>query len=144
MAETLKGLKYDEVSVGDELPAQSKEVHKMDLIVYAGASGDFNPIHVDDEFAKNVGLGGVIAHGLLNMATLCRSLTDWLGDPGILRRLKVRFDANVRPGDTVTTKGKVTEKRVEDGRNLVVLEVGMVNQDGAEVLSRGEAVAELP
>lgn len=144
MAETLNVLQYDDVSVGDEITAQTKEVGKMDLIVYAGASGDFNPIHVDNEFAEKVGLGGVIAHGLLNMAFLVKVITDWLGDPGNLRRCKVRFAANVRPGDSITARGKVTEKRVEDGKQLVVMDVTVVNQEGVEVLSRGAAEAELP
>lgn len=134
---------YDQVNVGDEIPKLDVTLEQMMLWMYAGASGDFNPIHVDKEFAEKVGLGGTIAHGLSSMARLGRCVTDWIGDPGALKRFKVRFASPARPGDTVTFWGKVTDKKVEDGRNLVTLEVGANIQDGTVVLSKGEAVVEL-
>lgn len=134
---------YDQVNVGDDIPPLSVELNQMMLWIYAGASGDFNPIHVDKEFGEKVGLGGTIAHGLSSMARMGRCVTDWIGDPGELKRLKVRFSAPAKPGDTVTFKGRVTEKKEEDGKKLVVLEVTAENQDGAQILTRGEAVAEL-
>jgi acyl dehydratase len=134
---------FDKVSVGDEIPEFSIQLEQMMLWQYAGASGDFNPIHVDKEFGEKVGLGGTIAHGLSNMGRLQKAITDWIEDPGRLRKLKVRFSAPARPGDTVTFSGKVTDKRVEDGKNLVFLEVGARTQDGVQVLTKGEAVVEL-
>jgi len=134
---------YDEVSVGDEIPPLSVELNQMMLWMYAGASGDFNPIHVDKEFATQVGLGGTIAHGLSSMGRLGHCLNDWLGDPGALKRFKVRFSAPAKPGDTITFWGKVVDKKEEDGKRLVFLEVGARNQDGVPVLTRGEAVVEL-
>jgi len=134
---------FDEVNVGDEIPKLEVTLDQMMLWMYAGASGDFNPIHVDKEFAEKVGLGGTIAHGLSSMARLGRCLTDWVGDPGSLKRFKVRFASPARPGDTVTFWGKVIDKKVEDGKNLVTLEVGANIGDGTVVLSKCEAVVEL-
>jgi acyl dehydratase len=134
---------FDEVNVGDEIPKLEVTLDQMMLWMNAGASGDFNPIHVDKEFAEKVGLGGTIAHGLSSMARLGRCLTDWVGDPGALKRFKVRFASPARPGDTITFWGKVIDKSIEDGKNLVTLEVGANIGDGTVVLSKGEAVVEL-
>ena len=134
---------FDEVNVGDEIPKLEVTLDQMMLWMYAGASGDFNPIHVDKEFSAKVGLGWTIAHGLSSMARLGRCLTDWVGDPGSLKRFKVRFASPARPGDTVTFWGKVIDKSIEDGKNLVTLEVGANIGDGTVVLSKGEAVVEL-
>ena len=135
---------YNSVNIGDEIPKLEVTLDQMMLWMYAGASLDFNPIHVDKEFGEKVGLGGTIAHGLSNMARMGKCITDWVGDPGCLRRVKVRFRAPARPGDTVTFWGKVKEKKEEEGKKLVVLEVGAYNQDGAQILTNGEAVLELP
>lgn len=134
---------YEEVDVGDEIPPLSVELNQMMLWMYAGASGDFNPIHVDKEFGEKVGLGGTIAHGLSSMGRMGKCITDWIGDPGMLRRFKVRFSAPAKPGDTVTFHGKVIEKKEEEGRKIAVLEVGAENQNGDEILTRGLAEVEL-
>jgi 3-hydroxybutyryl-CoA dehydratase len=134
---------FDKVNVGDEIPEFSIQLEQMMLWQYAGASGDFNPIHVDKEFGEKVGLGGTIAHGLSSMGRMQKAITDWVEDPGRLKKLKVRFAAPAHPGDTVTFSGKVTDKRVEGGRKLLFLEVGARTHDGADVLTRGEAVVEL-
>lgn len=139
----MANVSFDNINVGDEIPKLEVTLDQMMLWMYAGASGDFNPIHVDKEFGEKVGLGGTIAHGLSSMARLGRCITDWLGDPGALKRFKVRFASPARPGDTVTFWGKVTDKKVEDGAKLVTLEVGADIQDGTQVLTRGEAVVEL-
>lgn len=137
------GVSYEDIKVGDEIPSFSIQLEQMMLWMYSGASGDFNPIHNDKEFGEKVGLGGTIAHGLSSMGRMQKTLTDWIEDPGKLRKLKVRFAAPARPGDTVTFKGKVTDKKEEDGKKLVVLEVGAETQDGVQVLTKGEAVVEL-
>ncbi len=137
------GVSYDDVKVGDEIPSFSIQLDQMMLWMYSGASGDFNPIHNDKEFAEKVGLGGTIAHGLSSMGRMQKTVTDWIEDPGKLKKLKVRFSAPARPGDTVTFWGKVTDKKEEDGQKLVFLEVGAQTQDGAQVLSKGEAAVEL-
>lgn len=104
------------------------EFTKEQIAAYADASGDSNPIHLDDEFARSVGLPGVIAHGMLQMGLLARVA----GEPGRLRRLSCRFAGIVRPGDTVTFRSEKRDHTVH---------LTAVNQEGQPVLSR--AVAEL-
>ena len=127
------------VQVGDALPEVADTIERLDLIRYAGASGDFNPIHWSDEVAKAVGLPGVIAHGMYSMAVATRMLTGWAGDPAAIKRLKVRFSAMIEPGQTLTAKGEVAE--VDDGRVLV--RFSAEDEKGEKVLSKGEAELEL-
>ena len=89
---------YDQLNVGDEIPRLAVTLDQMMLWMYAGASLDFNPIHVDKEVGEKAGLGGTIAHGLSNMARLGRCITDWLEDPGALKQFKVRMRNPARPG----------------------------------------------
>jgi acyl dehydratase len=84
-------VRFADVTVGTELPRQSFPIERADLIRYAGASGDFNPIHWSERTATEVGLPDVIAHGMLTMATAVRVVTDWLGDPGAVLDYKLRF-----------------------------------------------------
>lgn len=118
---------------GDVIPALVKEpVSKLQLVRYAGASGDFNLIHTDAETARSVGLEGVIAHGMLSMGFLGQLLTDFAGPQGV-RRLRVRFSRMVRLGDVITCRGLVREVRPEGGKALVTLEVWAENQSGERV-----------
>lgn len=113
-----------------------EKVNRTHIVKYAGASGDFNPIHHDEEFAKNVaGYPSVFAHGMLSMGLTGRALTDWLGVTA-LKKYGVRFTRQVWPGDTLTAKLEVT--KVEDG--LATIKVVTVNQNG-EAVVEGEAVA---
>lgn len=138
----LKELKFDEVNVGDTMPPFEHTFQRMDAILYAGASGDFNPIHVDPDFAKNLaGLPDVIAHGLFNMALLGKTITDWIGDPGNLKKYNVEFRGMVNPGHTVTFTGTVIAKN--ESEKTAELEVWAENQDGKKVLSGGKAVVKL-
>ncbi|MDD4092344.1 MAG: MaoC family dehydratase [Smithellaceae bacterium] len=116
----------------------SEKVDKYRPIYYAGASGDFNPIHIDPEFGKMVGLGGAILQGLCTLAFASKTVTDWAGDPGKLKRLKCRFSAPVLMEDTISVQGTVTD--VQSGRARVELRV--VNQQGVEVLQKVEAEVE--
>ena len=141
MAE-LCNLKYDDIEVGQDIPTFSHKFDRMDAIVYAGAGGDFNPIHVNPYFAKDVAmLPDVIAHGLFSMALLGKTVMDWIGDPGYLKKLSCQFRGMTIPEDTVNFKGKVREK-LED--NLVVLDVWAEKDDGTVVLKGGEATVYLP
>src|SRR5919198_5071189 len=88
-------ISYDDVEVGTELPAQTFPVTRATLVQYAGASGDFNPIHWNEKFAKEVGLPDVIAHGMFTMAEAGRVVTDWVGDPGAVVEYGVRFSKPV-------------------------------------------------
>lgn len=122
---------------GEELPPLRKEpVTKVQLVKYAGASGDYNLIHTDDETARRVGLDGVIAHGMLSMGFLGQYVASLAG-PARVRRLRARFQAMVRPGDELTCRGVVRE--VADGRAL--LDVWAENQRGERVTT-GEAEVE--
>lgn len=113
------------------------EVGKYQSIIYAGASGDFNPIHIDPEVGEMVGLGGVILHGLCTAAFVSRTVVDAAGgDPRSLRKLKVRFAAPVKPLDTVTVHGKVTDLR----EGNAICELAAYNQDGKQVISNAFAV----
>src|SRR4051794_36000560 len=111
--------------------------------MYAGASGDFNPMHHDEVKAKEAGLPSVFGHGMFSMGLLGRAITDWVGI-GNLRTFKVRFTKQTWPGETLSSKIVVTGKRKDDdGANLVDLDVELANQDG-EVKVAGSAVAALP
>jgi acyl dehydratase len=121
---------------GDGLPAAEYPIERADLVRYAGASGDFNRIHWDDEFARSVGLPGVIAHGMYSMGLAARSVSAFAGDPRTLRRLRVRFSAMIRPGQTLTVSGTVASV---DDDGAVTLRFEARNDDGERVLAKGEA-----
>jgi acyl dehydratase len=133
-----------DVAVGTELPEQVVHVTRADLVRYAGASGDFNPIHWNDRVATDVGLPGVIAHGMFTMAVASRSVSRWAGDPGAIEEYHVRFGRpvvvpNDDAGAEVTVRGKVGAV-LEDGRLRVDL---TVTSDGEKVLSLARAIVRL-
>jgi acyl dehydratase len=117
----------------------SEKVDKYRALYYAGASGDFNPIHIDPEFGKMVGLGGAILQGLCTLAFAAKTVTDWAGDPGKLKKIKCRFSAPVMMEDTISFQGTVED--VNAGRAKVDLQV--INQAGVEVLQKVEAEVEV-
>jgi acyl dehydratase len=120
-----------------------EKLTRTQIVQYAGASGDFNPIHHDEMFAsKAAGYPSVFAHGMLSMGLTGRLLTDWLGD-GVLREFGVRFVKQVWPGDTLTARGTVKRVDVEGREGRVEIEIETVNQKGEPVIS-GNAVAALP
>jgi acyl dehydratase len=130
---------YDKIKVGDSIPPLAKgPLTKEWIRKYADASGDHNPIHIDDKYATAFGLPGVIAHGMLNMGFVAQHVANWAGLEGSLKRIKVRFGAIVKPGDTVTCKGKVKDKKIEGGRKTVFCELWAENQKGEQVIT-GEA-----
>ena len=134
---------FEDVKVGDELPPLVKgPVQQIQLTRYAGASGDFNPIHQDEEFAKTAGMGGVFAHGMLSMGFVAQAVTDWAG-AGSVRKIGVRFAALVRPKDTVTCRGRVIATAQKNGVNLVELEIWAENGRGEKVVT-GKATVALP
>jgi acyl dehydratase len=135
-------LYFEDVSEGDEAPVVSHELTRTDLVQYAGASGDFNPMHHDEIKAQAAGLPSVFGHGMFSAGFLGRAVTDYVG-VGNLKTYKVRFAKQTWPGETFQTKIEVTGKRKENGANLIDLTCTLVNQDG-EVKVAGEATAELP
>jgi acyl dehydratase len=135
---------YDEVEVGTQLPAQTFNVQRANLVMYAGASGDFNVIHWNERVATSVGLPNVIAHGMLTMAEAGRVITDWAGDPGAILEYGVRFSAPVPvPDDGAGTDIEVSgwvESKLDDRRVSVALEAKAL---GATVLTKARAIVQL-
>jgi acyl dehydratase len=135
---------YDAVEVGDELPAQSFAVRRVNLVQYCGASGDFNVIHWNERVAKSVGLPDVIAHGMFTMAEAGRVVTDWAGDPAAVVEYGVRFSAPVPvpdddAGTTLTVSGRV-ESKLEDRRVSVVV---AASANDATVLTKARLIVQL-
>jgi len=133
---------FDDVREGDAAPELRHELTRTDLVMYAGASGDFNPMHHDEVQAHDAGLPSVFGHGMFTMGLLGKALTDYVG-VGNLERYGVRFTQQTWPGETLTTKVTVTRKYDEGGAHKVELECAVVNQDGAAKV-QGSAVAVLP
>ncbi|WMX45564.1 MaoC family dehydratase [Streptomyces roseicoloratus] len=135
---------YDEVEAGTELPAQTFPVTRATLVRYAGASGDFNPIHWNEKFAREVGLPDVIAHGMFTMAEAIRVVTDWAGDPAAVVEYGVRFTKpvvvpNDDEGAVIEVSAKVAAK-LDDGRVRVDL---TATSAGQKVLGMSRAVVKL-
>ena len=135
---------WDDVDVGAELPAQTFTVHRVDLVKYAGASGDFNPIHWNQRFATSVGLPDVIAHGMFTMAQAGRVVTDWVGDPGAVLEYAVRFTRPVvvpddEAGGQITVTAAVREKLADRRVRVDVV----ATSGGQKVLAMSRAVVQL-
>jgi acyl dehydratase len=120
-----------EYEVSEKLPVRKWIPTPMQIRQYAEASGDFNPIHLDDHYALQAGLGGVIAHGMLSMAQMAAMLTDWIGDEGGVTKLDVRFQQMVRPGDSILCSGFIRAR----SENVLVCDLAAVNQHDERVLS---------
>jgi acyl dehydratase len=137
------------VAAGDELPPLSLRITRADLVRYAGASGDFNPIHWSDRVATGVGLPGVIAHGMLTMALAGRLVTGWVGEPGAICSYGVRFTRPVvvpddDEGALVELSGTVSElTEADDGARVARVTI-TARFDGRTVLSRAVAEVRLP
>jgi acyl dehydratase len=137
-----------DIAVGTVLPTRTFEIDRAALIRYAGASGDFNPIHWSPETAKAVGLPDVIAHGMLTMATACRVVTDWLGDPGAVLSYGVRFTRPVVVSSDAATRLEVSAvvTAVSDASEVApsaVIDL-KASVDGKTVLARARVTIRLP
>ncbi|TVR79114.1 MAG: dehydratase [Rhodospirillales bacterium] len=133
---------FDSVNVGDApIHLETEPVSRTTLALYAGASGDHNPMHIDIDYAKKAGESDVFAHGMLSMAYLGRSLTDWVPQTAI-RSFTTRFTAITRVGEKIICTGKVAEKLEENGEKRVRVELSAANQDG-QVKAAGEALVAL-
>jgi acyl dehydratase len=136
---------FDEVAVGDQLPSRSFPLTRLDLVRYAGASGDFNVIHWNQRIATSVGLPDVIAHGMLTMATAARLVTDWAGDPGAVVEYGVRFTKPVvvpddDRGALLEVSGVVAAK--DEAARTVRVDL-TATSGGERVLGRSQAVVRL-
>jgi acyl dehydratase len=139
---TMSTLQFEDVSPGQALPPLTKHVTVEQIRQYAEASGDRNPIHLDETFARSAGLPGVIAHGMLTMAFANQMVTDWLGDRSLLKSLQGRFAGMVLPGDDVTCSGSVAS--TDEATRRVVINLVVANQRGEKVFNKGVAEAEFP
>lgn len=125
---------YEEVVVDD--------LSRTQIVMYAGAAGDYNPLHSDDVYTREVaGYPGVFAHGMLSMGLTGKMLTNYVGD-GRLVKFGVRFTNQVWPGDTLTSRATVSRIRAEEGERFVDLTLETVNQDGTTVIT-GSATARI-
>jgi acyl dehydratase len=139
---TMAAQNFESINSGQTLPSLTKQVTVEQIRKYADASGDRNPIHLDETFARAAGLPGVIAHGMLTMAFANQMVTDWLGDRRLLTRLQGRFAGMVLPGDQVTCSGTVATK--DEATRRIVINLVVQNQRGEKVLNKGVAEAEFP
>ncbi|MEK9821604.1 MAG: MaoC/PaaZ C-terminal domain-containing protein [Gammaproteobacteria bacterium] len=136
-------LKASELKVGDTYSEEvCNNLSRTQIVMYAGTSGDYNPLHSDEIFTTQVaGYPSVFAHGMLSMGMTGKMLTNYVGD-GRLTYYGVRFTAQVFPGATLTAKATVTDIREEDGDQIADLDVSTVDEEGTEVI-KGKASARL-
>ena len=132
------------MNIGDQLPRVERLIDQDQVERYARASGDFNPVHIDHEFAKSSQFGRTIAHGMMIAASISEIMTtafkmDWLRSG----RMKLRFRAPVYPGDTIVARGEIKAVREKDGKREAICAVDVRNQDGELVIS-GEATVSVP
>ncbi|HTI15373.1 MAG TPA: MaoC/PaaZ C-terminal domain-containing protein [Dictyobacter sp.] len=134
---------FEDVEVGEELPSLVKEpVKHLQLVRYAGASGDFNPLHTDPKVGEEIGTGGIIAHGMLIMGFVGQLISDYVG-PQAVRKFGVRFKGMTHLDDVITCTGTVTGKHEEDGQGVIAGKVQAKDQTG-DVKVVGTFTAVLP
>jgi acyl dehydratase len=134
---------FEDVHVGDEIPPLEKRPTTRQLVMYAGASDDYVPIHYDKDIAQAAGHRSVIVHGALKSAFLAQMLADWIGPAGRLVELEATYRGIDYPGDTLTCRGRVTGTRQVGARNLVDCEIRLENGAG-ETTTPGRATVALP
>jgi len=139
----MKQLYYQDVSLGSEVSSLTKQPTTQQLVMWAGAVGDYQPIHYDKDFAQSRGLAGVIVHGQLVGAFLGQLMTDWIGEKGALRKLSCSYKGMNYPGEVIAFKGKVTKKYVEEGQHFIECRLWAENPKGEKTAS-GTAVVILP
>lgn len=140
MAETLY---FEDVTEGSELPVLVKQPDTRQLVMWAGASGDYNPIHYDQDFARGRGLNGVIVQGQLVGSFLGQLVTGWMGDRGILRKFNCSYKGMNYPGEVITCRGEVVQKYTEADAHCVKLRCWAENPAGEKTVT-GQAVVALP
>jgi acyl dehydratase len=129
------------IAVGDVIPPLSRRVDQAQINAYAEASGDHNPIHLDPDFARSVGLPGAIAHGLLELGILAEAISSWAGGSANLRSLSCRFSKPLLAGDTIICTGTVVA--LDETEGFATLEVGASSDRGERVLTNGRATVRL-
>jgi acyl dehydratase len=134
---------FEDVQIGDEIPRLIKTpITHLQLVKYAGASGDFNPLHTDPKVGEAIGTGGIIAHGMLIMGFIGQMLSDYVG-PQALKKFGMRFKGMTHLGDEITCTGTITEKYEDNGEGRIAGEVWAADQKG-DIKVTGTFVASLP
>jgi acyl dehydratase len=119
---------FEDIKEGDVVINLIKpSITKLQLVRYAGASGDFNPLHIDDEVGRAAGFDGVVAHGMLMMGIAAQAITNWI-PKSYLKKFKVRFKGPTKPGDVIKVIGKVTDKKIERKKGIVSCTLEVVDQ----------------
>jgi acyl dehydratase len=140
----MAAVRFEDLQEGQEVFSVPKVVKREDVKSYADASGDQNPLHQDDNFARSVGFPGIIAHGMFSMAHLTTAITGWAGDPGAFRRIKVQFRAPVFMDEVLVAKGRV--KALDPSTRTVTLDVSAEVDRAGETqwaIKNSEAVVQL-
>ena len=138
-----KQLCFEDIAVGSEITPLTKQPTTRQLVMWAGASGDYNPIHYDKDFAQSRGLPGVIVQGQLVGTFLGQLVTDWMGEQGMLRNLNCSYKGMNYPGETIICKGRVSKKYVAEGRHYVECSLWAENAKGEKTVT-GRAVVIMP
>jgi len=140
---TSQKLYFEDIQVGDEIPLLVKvPVTHLQLVRYAGASGDFNPLHTDPKIGEAIGTGGIIAHGMLIMGFVGQLLSNYFG-PEALRSFGVRFKGMTHLDDVITCSGSITKKYEENGEAHIAGKVQAIDQNG-DIKVAGTFVAAFP
>ena len=138
-----KQLFYEDVAVGSEISLLVKQPTTRQLVMWAGASGDYYQIHYDKDFAQSKGLPGVIVHGQLTGCFLGQLMTDWIGEQGSLKKLTCSYKGMNFPDESITCRGRVIKKYAEGGEHYVECNLRAENAKGEKTVS-GTAVVTLP
>jgi acyl dehydratase len=130
---------FEDVEVGTEIKTLVKHPDTRQLVMWAGASGDYYPLHYDKDFAQSKGLPGVIVHGQLIFCFLGQLITDWLGDEGVLKKISCRYRGMVFPNEDIICRGEVTRKYIEDDNHYVECRIWTENSGGEKAV-QGSAI----
>lgn len=136
-------LYFEDIEVGNEITPLTKQPTTRQLVMWAGASGDYNPIHYDKDFALNRGLAGVIVQGQLVFTFLSQMMTDWIGEAGTLRKLTCSYKGMNFPGEAILCRGRVNKKYETAGEHCVECSLWAENSQGEKTVT-GTAIATLP
>jgi len=134
---------YQDVIEESDIPPLHKQPTTRQLVMWAGASGDYYAIHYDKDFAQSKGLPGIIVHGQLVACFLGQLITDWIGEKGVLRKLSCSYKGMNFPNEVITCRGKVTRKYIENGEHYVECNIWAENAKGEKTVT-GRAVVTLP
>jgi acyl dehydratase len=136
-------LYYEDVAQDSEIAPLTKRPTTRQLVMWAGASGDYYAIHYDKDFAQSKGLPGVIVHGQLVAAFLGQLITDWIGERGNLKKFSCSYRGMNFPNETIACRGKVSKKYIENGENYIECQVWAENDKGEKTVT-GKAIIALP